>query len=218
MLSVYKIKPAFQKLLMPLLKVLFKMKVTANQITIAAVFLSIGIGVSIVFSKDYPFLILLVPIGYLLRMTLNALDGMMATHYNMKSKLGEVLNELGDVISDSFIIFPLMVLPNVNPIVLLVFGVLAIINEFTGILAKVISQERRCDGPMGKSDFSKNTKQIIRMKTMKSRKSFVFNCSKYFTPDSYFNQSIANCNALFVTLTSGYTGAKMVLSPLAPIS
>ncbi len=152
MLSVYKIKPAFQKLLMPLLKVLFKMKVTANQITIAAVFLSIGIGVSIVFSKDYPFLILLVPIGYLLRMTLNALDGMMATHYNMKSKLGEVLNELGDVISDSFIIFPLMVLPNVNPIVLLVFGVLAIINEFTGILAKVISQERRCDGPMGKSD------------------------------------------------------------------
>ena len=152
MLSVYKIKPAFQKLLMPLLKVLFKMKVTANQITIAAVFLSIGIGVSIVFSKDYPFLILLVPIGYLLRMTLNALDGMMATHYNMKSKLGEVLNELGDVISDSFIIFPLMVLPNVNPIVLLVFGILAIINEFTGILAKVISQERRYDGPMGKSD------------------------------------------------------------------
>ena len=152
MLSVYKIKPAFQKLLMPLLKGLYKMGITANQITVAAVFLSLGIGVSIVYSNDYHFLILFVPIGYLLRMILNALDGMMATHYNMKSKLGEVLNEFGDVVSDSLIIFPLIVLPNINPIVILLLGILAIMNEFSGILAKVISQERRYDGPMGKSD------------------------------------------------------------------
>ncbi len=152
MLSVYKIKPAFQKLLTPLLKILYRLKVTANQITVSAIFLSLGIGTAILFSKEYPFFILLVPIGYLLRMILNALDGMMATHYNMKSKLGEVLNELGDVISDSFIIFPLVFLPNLNPIVILVFGVLAIINEFSGVLAKVVGQERRYDGPMGKSD------------------------------------------------------------------
>ena len=46
--------------------------------------------------------LLVVPIGLLIRMALNALDGMMARTYNMQSKLGEVLNEIGDVISDLY--------------------------------------------------------------------------------------------------------------------
>ncbi|MEO6453063.1 MAG: CDP-alcohol phosphatidyltransferase family protein [Ginsengibacter sp.] len=41
-------------------------------------------------------------------MALNALDGMMARIYNQQTKKGEVLNELGDVISDLFIFFPLL--------------------------------------------------------------------------------------------------------------
>ena len=32
------------------------------------------------------------------------------------------------------------------------FGVLAILNEFAGILSKALGKERRYDGPMGKSD------------------------------------------------------------------
>ncbi len=38
-------------------------------------------------------------------MALNALDGMMARTYNQQTKKGEILNELGDIISDLFIFF-----------------------------------------------------------------------------------------------------------------
>lgn len=152
MISIYKIKPAFQKLLKPILEKLHKMGITANQITIAAVILSIAMGWSFLYYRDFPLLILVIPIGYLIRMSLNALDGMMATQFNMQSDLGEILNELGDVISDAAIIFPLIILPGINPIVIIFFGVFALINEFAGILGKVINNERRFDGPMGKSD------------------------------------------------------------------
>ena len=152
MISLYKIKPAFQKLLLPVLRMLHKLNVTANQLTIAAVFLSIGMGASIYFHSFSHALILIVPIGYILRMALNALDGMMATHYDMKSNLGEVLNELGDVISDLVIVFPMVVIPGINPIIIVVFAILSTINEYAGILGKAVSGERRYEGPMGKSD------------------------------------------------------------------
>ena len=69
--------------------------------------MSFFIGFSLWFHPDYRWGLLLVPIGLLIRMALNALDGMMARTYNMQSKLGEVLNEIGDVISDLFIFIPL---------------------------------------------------------------------------------------------------------------
>ena len=42
MVSVYDVKPGFQKLLRPLVKLLARSGVTANQVTIAAVLLSFG--------------------------------------------------------------------------------------------------------------------------------------------------------------------------------
>ena len=109
-------------------------------------------GTSVWYSTKVPAWLIVVPIGYIVRMMLNALDGMMATQYNMQSKLGEILNELGDVVSDAVIIFPLFILPGLHPLVIIPFGVMAILNEFSGVLAKIIGGERRYDGPMGKSD------------------------------------------------------------------
>jgi len=152
MISVYKIKPAFQKLLQPLLTGLNKIRVTANQLTIFAIIFSAIMGYGFLHYQKYPIVLLLIPLGLLFRMALNALDGMMATQFNMKSKLGEILNELGDVISDLFIIFPFVIVEEINPIVIILFAVLSIINEFSGILGKVICGERRYEGPMGKSD------------------------------------------------------------------
>lgn len=152
MISVYKIKPSFQKLLLPLLKKLHKFGITANQLTISAVILSIFMGIGFIYYKQYPIFLLIIPLGYLLRMTLNALDGMMATLFNMKSKLGEVLNELGDVVSDLVIILPMTLIPHTNPWVIISFATLAVINEYSGILAKAVSGTRHYEGPMGKSD------------------------------------------------------------------
>src|SRR5207247_476853 len=51
--------------------------------------------------------LLILPVWLLLRMALNALDGMMARERHMASSLGMVLNELGDVVSDLALYLPL---------------------------------------------------------------------------------------------------------------
>lgn len=152
MISFYKIKPKFQKLLKPILVGLYKFGITANQITVSSIFLSFFIGISLWFHTDYRWGLLVVPIGLLVRMALNALDGMMARTYNMQSKLGEVLNEIGDVISDLFIFIPMIQIKGLNHELLAFFIGLSIINEFAGFMGKLIGKERRYDGPMGKSD------------------------------------------------------------------
>ena len=152
MISVYKIKPRFQQLLQPLLYKLFKFGLTPNQLTIAAVLLSILMGISFLQYQKYPIVLLLIPFAYLIRMALNALDGMLANQFNLKSKLGEVLNELGDVISDVAIALPFFIVPSMNSFILILFIVLSIINEYAGILGKAINGVRRYEGPMGKSD------------------------------------------------------------------
>lgn len=152
MISIYKIKPGFQKLLSPILVGLHKIGVTANQITWSSIFLSLLIGIAFWFADSYQFLFLALPFGLLVRMALNALDGMMARTYNQQTKEGEVLNELGDVISDVFIYFPLLVFEKQIIYLVVLFMSLSIINEFAGLIGKALSGERRYDGPMGKSD------------------------------------------------------------------
>ena len=152
MISMYKIKPKFQQLLRPLLDWLYKRGVTANQLTVAAIVLSLGLGFSLWFADGWNLGYLIVPIGLLLRMALNALDGMMARIHNMQSKLGEVLNEVGDIVSDMFIYIPLIAIPKVSPELVCLFVGFSIINEFSGIFGKVLGNQRMYDGPMGKSD------------------------------------------------------------------
>lgn len=152
MISVYKIKPKFQQLLMPILKGLHKVGISANQITVSSILLSLIIGVSFWFAGSNKYLFLALPLGLFIRMALNALDGMMARTYNQQTKKGEILNEIGDVISDLFIFFPLLIFEKDNLYLIVAFLCLSIVNEFAGILGKAVSDNRRYDGPMGKSD------------------------------------------------------------------
>ncbi len=151
MISAYNLKPKFQQLLKPVLNLLYKLKFTANHITLLAMLLSVMLGIGF-WIHPYGKMFLVLPAGLLFRMALNALDGMMARTFNMQSKIGEILNEFGDIVSDIFIYFPLVKLPGLNALLLLAFVLMAILNEFAGVLAKAISGTRRYDGPMGKSD------------------------------------------------------------------
>lgn len=152
MISVYKLKPKFQQLILPVLLFLHKRGITANQITIASVGFSVVIGILFWNAGQFPILFLVLPIGLFLRMVLNALDGMMARKFNQTSKLGEVLNEMGDVISDVIIFFPLLKFQPESLYWIVIFIVLSVVNELAGVLAKIVGQQRRYDGPMGKSD------------------------------------------------------------------
>jgi CDP-diacylglycerol--glycerol-3-phosphate 3-phosphatidyltransferase len=152
MISVYNIKPKFQELLKPVLALMYKLAITANQITISSIFLSLIIGTGFWFADKNIALFLILPIGLFLRMALNALDGMMAKIYHQQSKKGEILNEMGDIISDFFVFLPLLKFEQEISYLIVIFICLSMINEFAGVLGKAVSNERRYDGPMGKSD------------------------------------------------------------------
>lgn len=152
MISVYKLKPKFQQLLTPVLLFFNKNNITANQITVGSILLSVVIGILFWNADISKWFFLSLPIGLLIRMALNALDGMMARRFNQTSKLGEVLNEVGDIISDVIIFFPLLKFQPESLYLIVILIVLSVINEFAGLMGKVVGKERRYDGPMGKSD------------------------------------------------------------------
>ena len=152
MISIYKLKPKFQKLLQPLLLLLKRIGVSPNHITVFTIFFSLLIGYILFLGIYNSFWFIVVALGLLIRMMLNALDGMMANQFNLQSKLGEILNEIGDVISDIAIYFPFLYFEAIKSEYVILFIFLSIINEFCGVLAKLISGSRRYDGPMGKSD------------------------------------------------------------------
>lgn len=151
MISVYQLKPKFQALLKPLLQRLRKWGVSPNLLTLLGIVLSLAMGI-FAFYGDRTIALILMPIVLLLRMALNALDGMMARQYNLQSKMGALLNEIGDVVSDIVLYYPLYVLFSMDQIWILWFLLLSVLNEFAGLLGQALGGARRYEGPMGKSD------------------------------------------------------------------
>lgn len=152
LISIYEIKPKFQKLLMPIVKWMRNIGMTPNQVTILALLLSIVTGAVLSVFHDNKWMYILMPIVMFVRMSLNAIDGVMAKKYNMKSKLGLLLNELGDVISDVCLFIPFLFIAHDFGVGIILFIALSIISEMAGVTVQVIGSSRRYDGPMGKSD------------------------------------------------------------------
>ena len=150
--SIYDWKPRFQAALRPLSTRLAAAGVTANQVTVLAALLSLATGVIIGCLAHYHLVLLLMPVVLFVRMALNAIDGMLAREHGMKSRLGAILNELGDVVSDSALYLPLALVPGFSPWVVAVIVILAVMSEMAGVVSIQIGSSRRYDGPMGKSD------------------------------------------------------------------
>jgi CDP-diacylglycerol---glycerol-3-phosphate 3-phosphatidyltransferase len=150
--SIYDLKPRFQALLRPATTWLAARGVTANQVTIAALLLSLATGALVAAMPASRGALLLVPAVLLVRMALNAIDGMLAREHGMKSRLGAVLNELGDVIADAGLYLPLALVAGIQSWLVILVVVLGIISEMAGVIAVQIGAERRYDGPLGKSD------------------------------------------------------------------
>ncbi len=150
--SIYDLKLRFQALLRPLCNLLVRAGLTANQVTIAAILLSLATGALIcIWPNEYQ-LLLLLPAVLFLRMALNAIDGMIAREHNQKTAIGAVLNELGDVISDTALYLPLAIVPGFEHWLVVAIVIGAILTEMTGVVMATLGASRRYDGPMGKSD------------------------------------------------------------------
>ncbi|MHC5226292.1 CDP-alcohol phosphatidyltransferase family protein [Ignatzschineria sp. LJL83] len=152
MISIYSLKSKFQNLLRPFVKNLYQWGVTANQVTLFACLASIFISIIAIIILPSVWILTLIPVWMFIRMALNAIDGMLAREFSQKSILGAYLNELCDVIADSFLFAIFIFIPGIELWAILPVIFLAIVSEYAGVMAPLIGAERRYDGPMGKSD------------------------------------------------------------------
>jgi CDP-diacylglycerol--glycerol-3-phosphate 3-phosphatidyltransferase len=150
--TLYALKPAFQALLRPLAGRLARAGITANAVTLAALILSLAAGGALALwpASGWPFLAL--PLVLVVRLALNALDGLMAREHGQASRLGAVLNEAGDMISDLALYLPFARVPGVEPGIAVAAAAGAVATELAGLAAQSVGGARRYDGPMGKSD------------------------------------------------------------------
>lgn len=152
MITIYQLKPKFQNLLRPLVHTLYQRGITANQVTIFACLGSILTAGIIAVSLPNFMILWLMPIWLFVRMALNAIDGILAREHQQTSKLGAYLNELCDVISDTALMLILLPIAGINNIAVFSVIFLALLSEYAGVMAPLIGEKRRYDGPMGKSD------------------------------------------------------------------
>lgn len=152
MASLYDLKPRFQALLRPLSRGLLGAGVAPNAVTLAALALSAAMGAALALWPASAWALAAVPLVLLVRMALNALDGMMAREGGQESKLGLVLNEVGDILADGAIYLPLALALGVHALLAAGFVLLAAACEAAGLAGIATGAGRRYDGPFGKSD------------------------------------------------------------------
>ncbi|MCA1858423.1 CDP-alcohol phosphatidyltransferase family protein [Massilia oculi] len=150
--SIYQLKPRFQQLLRPALAALGRMGVTPNQLTLGAMALSLVYGAALAIAPASMALWYALPLVLLLRMALNALDGMLATTTGRQTALGALLNELCDQVSDAALYLPFALAAGASAPLVVIVVVAALLAEFAGVLAQATGAARAYDGPMGKSD------------------------------------------------------------------
>jgi CDP-diacylglycerol---glycerol-3-phosphate 3-phosphatidyltransferase len=150
--TIYNLKPRFQNLLRPINATLVGLGVTANMVTLTALLLSVLLGLALALRPDNGLFLLLMPFWLFIRMALNAIDGMLAREHNMQSRLGALLNEMGDVISDAALYLPLALTPGLQGTLIVLIVLLSVMVEMMGVVSIQIGGTRRYDGPFGKSD------------------------------------------------------------------
>ena len=149
-ISTYQLKSGFQRLLSPICSMLIKLRISANFITLFAMLCCIAYAWGLYMEQRV--LLILFPFFLLFRMILNALDGMVAVKTKTQSRLGMVLNEAGDIISDTVLFLSFLAfLPSLKVFVLL----LTLGSVLIEVLSLIILSKkgiRPFSGPFGKSD------------------------------------------------------------------
>lgn len=149
-MALYDVKPRFRALLQGMVP--FLRPIHPDAITLAGLACSVGAAILFQAAGQEPWLFLVIPILLLLRITLNALDGMVAQATGKARPFGEVLNEVADRLSDAAILLGIAV----SPLSSLAWGapavVLVLLSSYVGILGKAVGAGRQYGGLLGKAD------------------------------------------------------------------
>ena len=151
-LSIYQLKPAFQKLLNAPVQWLKRHQISPNQVTLAALLLSLSYGLLLWRFPAQKLLWAGFPVVLLVRMALNAIDGLLARAAAQQTKLGALLNEISDQLADAALYLPFAYVAGLCPELVVLTVVLASLTEFAGLAALTVGSTRGFSGPMGKSD------------------------------------------------------------------
>jgi CDP-diacylglycerol---glycerol-3-phosphate 3-phosphatidyltransferase len=146
-MNLYAVKPRFQRCLTGLADVLVRWHVHPDVLTYGGVGASVIGGAALLLGLYWA-----VPLAVLVRLALNALDGMVAVRGGQARPWGKVLNEFCDRLADLAFLTPLAALPGAN-LPLVGAAVLAtLLVSYVGILAEAAGTARQYGGVMGKAD------------------------------------------------------------------
>lgn len=151
-MGIYGIKPWFQQALRAVERPLVRWRVHPDVLTLSALGLSLVGGFALYASRWLPWLLLSIPFVALVRLALNALDGMVAKDLGVARPWGEVLNELCDRLSDVALFGVLALVQGVNLSLAVGTLVLMLLASYAGILSKAAGGPRQYGGVMGKAD------------------------------------------------------------------
>ena len=149
-MALYDVKPRFRALLSGLVPIL--RCVHPDWITLLGLACSIAAAWLFQSAERLRWPFLAIPLLLLLRITLNALDGMVAQATGKARAFGEVLNEGTDRLSDVAILLGIAV----SPLASLGWGTAAtvavLLSSYVGTLGKAVGAGRQYGGVLGKAD------------------------------------------------------------------
>jgi len=152
--SLIFLKPRLRKALRPIAARLYEAGVTANQVTLASLVGSVLVGAFLCRFASHSPLFAILPVWLFVRTALAAIDGTLAIEFGQKSRLGGILNEAGDVVSDTALFLPLAFVPPFSGASVASVICFAALSEFVGMAGATLSGTRRLEGPLGKADRS----------------------------------------------------------------
>ena len=153
--GLYALKPAFQRLLGGLADGLVARGAAADSLTFAAVgCAALGSGLLLAGSRQagWLWLLWLLPPLIVVRLALNALDGLVAVRSGTARPWGKVLNELCDRLADLLFLGPLLLVPGTDVGLGVAALVAVLLVSYLGVLAEAAGAGRQYGGPMGKAD------------------------------------------------------------------
>ncbi len=151
-MSIYAIKPTFQKLLSPVAQFCIQKKISPDALNVAGMGFSLAAGVAILVSISSPLAQIAVPFALFARIACNALDGMVARAIGVSSRKGTYFNELFDRLSDA-ILFSCIAISGVASVPASALALaITLLVSFTGTLTLAAGGPRIYNGIMGKPD------------------------------------------------------------------
>jgi CDP-diacylglycerol--glycerol-3-phosphate 3-phosphatidyltransferase len=143
-------KVFFQMLFRPAANFMARAGVTANQVTASTILLSLAAGTTVFSWPEQRWPLIMILSVMFVRLAFNHIDGMLAREHGMVTPLGEILNELSDVISDIALFLPLAAISGIAPWPVFLAVLFGVITEMAGVVGLTIGASRREDGPLSK--------------------------------------------------------------------